>query len=327
MKSLILSRHPPPSSSEENEKYVDTAFIWLTAIVVDEGDNGGGDQTGENIQEGQTQHCRIKNVPGREDSILLIWQFRNVWQQILTDIIKLPHLNIWMGLNLWVLVCTTRASYTVLRKKLKSDTGQNCNVIETYFDEVTPTKRTMLLRRTERTPLRTKTKRRTACQGRIWVTNKKVSVTNKKVSPAKLRLFSTVAFEQAVCCSDSSLVILAIFLLSISSILHQDSPSVRVYVVPHQCLPCPSLSPVHLILHWHFLLQSYGVFLFPPFPSLYPLLLPACRAPSYSQGWCTIYPQATAPHPPPQKPKLSPQLSSWSRWWINVFKDKQRMSS
>ena len=88
----------------------------------------------------------------------------------------------------------------------------------------------------------------------------------KKVLPTKLRLFSTVAFEQAVCCSDSSLVILAIFLLSISSIRHQDSPSVRAYVVPQQCLPCSSLSPV---LHWHFLLQSYGVFLFPPFPSLY----------------------------------------------------------
>ena len=48
-------------------KYVaEEFFIWLTAIVVDEGDNGGGDQTGENIQEGEAQHCRIKNVSGRE---------------------------------------------------------------------------------------------------------------------------------------------------------------------------------------------------------------------------------------------------------------------
>ena len=146
MKSLILSRHPPPSSSEDKICWHSfAAEFWLTAIVVDEGDNGGGDQTGENIQEGETQHCRIKNVPGREDSILLIWQFRNVWQQILTDIIKLPHLNIWMGLNLWVLVyhksilhCVEKETKIRHRSKLKcywdllwrSDTDKENNAVE-----------------------------------------------------------------------------------------------------------------------------------------------------------------------------------------------------
>lgn len=44
--------------------------IRLTVIVVDQCDNGGGDETSENVQKGETQHRRIKNGPGREDTIL-----------------------------------------------------------------------------------------------------------------------------------------------------------------------------------------------------------------------------------------------------------------
>ena len=38
------------------------------------------------------------------------------------------------------------------------------DIIKTYFAEVTPTRRTTLLRRMARIPLRMKTERRTACQ-------------------------------------------------------------------------------------------------------------------------------------------------------------------
>ena len=46
--------------------------IRLTVIVVDQCDNGGGNEPSENVQKGKTQHRRVKNVPGGEDTILQI---------------------------------------------------------------------------------------------------------------------------------------------------------------------------------------------------------------------------------------------------------------
>ena len=67
MKSLILSRHPPPSSEKGCEPLFPDLhlcqFYILTVVVVDQRDDWRGNKTGENVQEGQTQHGWIKNVP------------------------------------------------------------------------------------------------------------------------------------------------------------------------------------------------------------------------------------------------------------------------
>ena len=60
MKSLILSRHPPPSSEKGCEPLFPDLhlcqFYILTVVVVDQRDDWRGNKTGENVQEGQTQH-------------------------------------------------------------------------------------------------------------------------------------------------------------------------------------------------------------------------------------------------------------------------------
>ena len=60
MKSLILSRHPPPSSERGCEPLFPEVhlcqFYILTVVVVDQRDDWRGNKTGENVQERQTQH-------------------------------------------------------------------------------------------------------------------------------------------------------------------------------------------------------------------------------------------------------------------------------
>ena len=60
MKSLILSRHPPPSSERGCEPLFPDVHICqfhiLTVVVVDQGDDWRGNKSGENVQERQTQH-------------------------------------------------------------------------------------------------------------------------------------------------------------------------------------------------------------------------------------------------------------------------------
>ena len=60
MKSLILSRHPPPSSEKGCEPLFPDLhlcqFYILTVVVVDQRDDWRGNKTGENVQERQTQH-------------------------------------------------------------------------------------------------------------------------------------------------------------------------------------------------------------------------------------------------------------------------------
>ena len=60
MKSLILSRHPPPSSERGCEPLFPDVHICqfhiLTVVVVDQRDDWRGNKTGENVQERQTQH-------------------------------------------------------------------------------------------------------------------------------------------------------------------------------------------------------------------------------------------------------------------------------
>ena len=110
------------------------------------------------------------------------------------------------------------------------------DIIKTYFAEVTPTRRTTLLRRMARIPLRMKTERRTACQsGKNEDQNEnqgRMSQQGKKFSPAKLHLFSTVEFSQAACYSRSSLPIL---------------------LLPPFSTSVSSLTSIRLILHSHFL--------------------------------------------------------------------------
>ena len=150
MKSLILSRHPPPSSSEDNEKYVEICR-WRIFYLTHGYSSRRGWQWGWRSDRWEHPRRRDSTLPDqrcawkREDSILLIWQFRNVWQQILTDIIELPHLNIWMGLSLWVLVyhksilhCVEKETKIRHRSKLKcywdllwrSDTDKENNAVE-----------------------------------------------------------------------------------------------------------------------------------------------------------------------------------------------------
>ena len=60
MKSLILSRHPPPSSERGCEPLFPDVHLCqlyiLTVVVVDQRDDWRGNKTGENVQERQTQH-------------------------------------------------------------------------------------------------------------------------------------------------------------------------------------------------------------------------------------------------------------------------------
>ena len=60
MKSLILSRHPPPSSERGCEPLFPDVHICqfhiLTVVVVDQRDDWRGNKSGENVQERQTQH-------------------------------------------------------------------------------------------------------------------------------------------------------------------------------------------------------------------------------------------------------------------------------
>ena len=60
MKSLILSRHPPPSSERGCEPLFPEVhlcqFYILTVVVVDQRDDWRGNKSSENVQERQTQH-------------------------------------------------------------------------------------------------------------------------------------------------------------------------------------------------------------------------------------------------------------------------------